>query len=67
VYQLWVIRGTTAPVPAGFLSAAGQTTAGEVARDVLAGPPPDALAVSLEPPGGSPSPTQVVLVGKLST
>ena len=28
--------------------------------------PPDALAVSLEPPGGSPSPTDVTLVGKLS-
>jgi anti-sigma-K factor RskA len=67
VYQLWVIRGATAPVPAGFLTVSGPTSGGELAREALAGPPPDALAVSLEPPGGSPSPTQVVLVGKLRT
>jgi anti-sigma-K factor RskA len=66
-YQLWVIRGTGAPQPAGFLApATGGTAAGEIDRRLLAGAPPDALAVSLEPEGGSPSPTEVVLVGRVS-
>jgi anti-sigma-K factor RskA len=66
-YQLWVIRGTAPPRPAGFLqlTAAG-TAAGEVDPGLLAGQPPDTLAVSLEPAGGSPAPTQVLLVGKLA-
>jgi anti-sigma-K factor RskA len=67
VYQLWVIRGSGAPAPAGFLvPLAGGAAAGEVDRSLLRGAPPDALAVSLEPAGGSPAPTQVVLVGRLA-
>jgi anti-sigma-K factor RskA len=69
-YQLWVIRGTAAPVPAGFLRfAAGNAAAasGQIDPALLTGAPPDALAVSLEPAGGSRSPTQVLLVGKLGT
>lgn len=65
-YQLWVIRGAAAPRPAGFLRVSGGTAAGEIDPAVLRGPPPDALAVSLEPAGGSAAPTQVLLVGKVS-
>jgi anti-sigma-K factor RskA len=65
-YQLWVIRGAGPPRPAGFLRPAGQASAGEIDPALLRGAPPDALAVSLEPAGGSPAPTQVVLVGKVS-
>jgi anti-sigma-K factor RskA len=66
-YQLWVIRGAEAPRPAGFLTqGAGLEAAGEVERSLLVGTPPDAIAVSLEPAGGSPSPTQVVLVGRVA-
>jgi len=63
--QLWIIRGKAAPVPAGFLRASGGVLVGEFDRAVLAAGPPDALAVSLEPAGGRPTPTQVVLVGLL--
>jgi anti-sigma-K factor RskA len=67
VYQLWVIRGAAPPRPAGFMQAsAGGTVAGEVDRALLREGPPDALAISLEPAGGSPSPTQVVLVGRVA-
>lgn len=67
VYQLWVIRGAAPPRPAGFMQeSAGATAAGEVDRALLREGPPDALAVSLEPAGGSPSPTQVVLVGRVA-
>lgn len=65
-YQLWVIRGTAPPQPAGFLRTTGRTAAGEVDPALLQGPLPDALAVSLEPAGGSPAPTQVLLVGKVT-
>ncbi len=64
-YQLWVIRGTGAPSPAGFLHPAGGLLLGQIDPALLAAPP-DALAVSLEPPGGSPAPTDVQLVGKLA-
>jgi anti-sigma-K factor RskA len=66
-YQLWVIRGTAPPAPAGFLQPGpGGVSAGEVDPAVVAGAPPDALAVSLEPAGGSPSPTQVLMVGRIA-
>jgi anti-sigma-K factor RskA len=65
-YQLWVIRGTAPPRPAGFLQPGpGGVSAGEVDPGVVAGAPPDALAVSLEPAGGSPTPTQVLMVGRI--
>jgi anti-sigma-K factor RskA len=65
-YQLWVIRGAGPPRPAGFLRVSGRAAAGEIDPALLRGPPPDALAVSLEPAGGSPAPTQVLMVGKVS-
>jgi anti-sigma-K factor RskA len=64
VYQLWVIRGAAAPVPAGFLRrAAGALHVGEIAPALLA-TAPDAFAVSLEPEGGSAAPTDVRLLGR---
>jgi len=41
--------------------------AGDVDPALLTGPPPDALAISLEPDGGSRAPTQVLLVEKVGT
>jgi anti-sigma-K factor RskA len=66
-YQLWVIRGTAPPSPAGFLRFRGGVASGDVDPALLAGAPPDALAVSLEPAGGSRAPTQVLLLGKVGT
>ena len=67
-FELWIIRGKEAPVPAGLLRA-GQSGAVLASIDprLLAGGA-DALAVSIEPTGGSPTgaPTgDVVLVGAL--
>ncbi|HEV8325447.1 MAG TPA: anti-sigma factor, partial [Myxococcota bacterium] len=72
-YQLWVIRGKAPPVPAGFLRVldggghGGGTgmAIGEIDPAVLGAGPADAFAVSLEPDGGSESPTEVLLVGAL--
>jgi anti-sigma-K factor RskA len=62
--QLWVIRGKAAPAPAGFLRVAeGGVLLGEIDPALLAAGTPDAIAVSLEPAGGRPTPTEVVLVG----
>jgi anti-sigma-K factor RskA len=66
-YQLWVLRGKEPPVPAGLLRVTGgQVVAGELERAALEGAQPDAVAVSIEPSGGSRSPTEVILVGKLA-
>ena len=67
-FELWIIRGKEAPVPAGLLRA-GQsgTVLASIDPQLLAGGA-DALAVSVEPAGGSPTgaPTgDVVLVGAL--
>ena len=67
-FELWIIRGKEAPVPAGLLRA-GQsgTVLASIDPRLLAGGA-DALAVSVEPQGGSPSgaPTgDIVLVGAL--
>ena len=67
-FQLWIIRGKDKPVPAGLLRA-GQsgTVLASIDPQLLAGGA-DALAVSIEPQGGSPTgaPTgDVVLVGAL--
>jgi anti-sigma-K factor RskA len=65
-YQLWVIHGSGAPEPAGFLRFAhGAVAVGDIDARLLA-TPPGALAVSLEPAGGQPTPTEVILVGKLA-
>jgi anti-sigma-K factor RskA len=67
VYELWAIRGGKTPEPAGLLRVAeGRPTAQPVA--II--PAPDgvaAFAVSIEPAGGSKSPTgPIVLVGKVT-
>ncbi len=65
-YQLWVIHGAEAPEPAGFLRFAhGAVAVGDIDPKLLA-TAPGALAVSLEPAGGRPTPTEVVLLGKLA-
>lgn len=65
-YQLWVIHGAGAPEPAGFLHFAhGAIAVGDIDPKLL-GSPPSALAVSLETAGGQPTPTEVVLLGRLS-
>ncbi|MDB4986473.1 MAG: hypothetical protein JWN04_1651 [Myxococcaceae bacterium] len=66
-YELWVIAAGPgqAPQPAGFLRfdpsgvAVGEFDAALLART------PAAFAVSLEPAGGRPTPTEVVLLAKL--
>lgn len=64
--QLWVIRGETPPVPAGFLHQQDREwMQGEIPTDVLRAGPPDAVAISLEPEGGRPNPSDILLTGKL--
>jgi anti-sigma-K factor RskA len=68
VYELWAIRGEAAPEPAGLIPVGADGTA---ARPVDRVPEPatvTAFAVSLEPAGGSPSPTgPIVLVGTVGS
>lgn len=67
-YELWVLRGTAAPIPAGFLRHRPSGLAiGEIDAEVLKQGGADALAVSQEPEGGRPSPTEVVMIGKLKS
>ncbi len=64
--ELWVIRGKDAPVPAGFLHRVdGGVAFGEIDREALKNGAPDAIAISLEPLGGRPTPTEVVMAGAL--
>jgi anti-sigma-K factor RskA len=65
-YELWFIRGDR-KIPAGLLR--GAVTGGLVAAidpTLLAGSSPDAVAITLEPVGGSPQPRgPILLVGKI--
>jgi hypothetical protein len=65
-YQLWTIRGKGAPQPAGLLHPGG---AGAVVAQLTAAAfgatAPDALAISIEPLGGSATPTEVAMVAGL--
>jgi anti-sigma-K factor RskA len=56
-YELWVIRSGT-PVPAGILKPGedGKAVA-EIDRSLLQSGRPDTFAVTVEPTGGSPTPT----------
>ncbi len=64
-FELWVVPGTGAPRPAGFLKARPDGTAiGEIDRRLLA-EGADTFAVSVEPTGGRPTPTTVILVAKV--
>jgi anti-sigma-K factor RskA len=65
-FELWVIAGKEAPKPAGFLRFdASGVALGEFDPTLLTGGKPGAFAISLEPAGGRPTPTEVVLLGKL--
>jgi hypothetical protein len=56
IYQLWFIAGKT-PVSAGLLAPPdGQGSLTSTVATPIDLPTPDALAVSIEPAGGSPSP-----------
>jgi anti-sigma-K factor RskA len=62
------VRGKDPPKAAGFLRQnEGGMLMGEIDPAALAPGPPDAFAVSLEPEGGSPSPTaeQILVLGKI--
>ncbi|MDB4972234.1 MAG: hypothetical protein JWN48_575, partial [Myxococcaceae bacterium] len=68
-YELWVIAQGPgqAPRPAGFLRFDPSGVAiGEFDATLLEGAAPAAFAISLEPAGGRPTPTEVVLLGKIS-
>lgn len=67
-FQLWVIRAAkgSEPIPAGLMhTRAGQVAIGQVDPTVLGGGPVGAIAMSLEPKGGSPTgkPTTVLMAG----
>ena len=66
-YELWAIRGDRPPEPAGLIPVA--PTPATAARVERIGKPSEvaAFAVSIEPEGGSTSPTgPIVLVGKVT-
>jgi len=63
-YELWAIRGTKAPEPAGLLAVADASGAAVHVAPIAQPGDVTAFAISIEPAGGSPSPTgPVVLVG----
>jgi anti-sigma-K factor RskA len=63
-YELWAIRGNNAPEPAGLLAVADASGAALHVAPIKAPSEVTAFAVSIEPAGGSPSPTgPVVLAG----
>ncbi len=67
VYELWALRASGPPEPLGLLDTAGHEI--YVARVSKLAKPSEvtAFAVSIEPPGGSPSPTgPIVLVGTVA-
>jgi anti-sigma-K factor RskA len=65
-YELWVIAAGEAPKPAGFMRFdESGVSIGEFDAALLQGKTPAALAISLEPTGGRPTPTEVVLIAKL--
>jgi anti-sigma-K factor RskA len=69
-FELWVIRGSNAPVPAGLMHQGEEgITVGEIGGNLLEGAPPDTFAVSREAKGGSATgkPSEAILmVGKLA-
>lgn len=66
VYQLWVIPQGQAPVNAGLLQPDAGGSASTFFEMPAGLPPPEVLAVTIEPAGGVPAPTgDKVLVGTL--
>jgi len=63
VYQLWAITGSS-PVSAGTFVASGSGDASVTSPVAADAPPPDAFGVTIEPTGGSATPTMpIVLIG----
>lgn len=66
VYQLWVVTKEPAPLSAGLLTPDSQGSVNETFNTPPTIPQPIALAVTIEPAGGVPSPTgEKYLIGTL--
>jgi anti-sigma-K factor RskA len=69
-FELWIIRGSEPPVPAGLMHQSDEgIMVGEIGGHLLQGNAPDAFAVSREAKGGSATgkPSEAILmVGKLA-
>jgi anti-sigma-K factor RskA len=66
VYELWVLRGDNPPEPAGLLTGAGRAVYVTQLAKVDRPGEVKAFAVSIEPAGGSKSPTgPIVMVGAM--
>lgn len=66
-YELWAIRGESAPEPAGLFTPQGTATSLRIAR-IVDPAQVTTFAVSIEPAGGSAQPSgPVVLVGAVGT
>jgi hypothetical protein len=66
VYELWALRGNAPPEPAGLLAVAGQSVYLTQVAKLERPTGVTAFAVSIEPKGGSKSPTgPIVLVGSV--
>jgi hypothetical protein len=66
VYELWAVRGSRAPEPAGLFAAETTPTVAHLPRLARPGEV-TAFAVSIEPAGGSPKPTgPIVLAGPVA-
>jgi anti-sigma-K factor RskA len=66
VYELWVLRGDNPPEPAGLLAGAGRAVYVTQLAKITHPGDVKAFAVSIEPAGGSKSPTgPIVMVGAL--
>ncbi len=67
VYELWALRGSAPPEPAGLFAAPATAATVRVPR-VPQATAVTAFAVSIEPEGGSPQPTgPIVLAGQVGT
>jgi anti-sigma-K factor RskA len=67
-YELWAIRGKKAPEPAGLITVADERGGALRVPNIARASEVTAFAVSIEPSGGSTSPTgPIVLVGAVSS
>ena len=67
IYELWAIRGEAPPEPAGVFAMGPELGATTPAKRVERPEEVTAFAVSIEPAGGSKTPTgPIVLVGRVA-
>ena len=67
MYELWAIRGQNPPEPAGLLAVVSEQAVATKVATVERPGEVTAFAVSVEPTGGSTSPTgPIVLVGPVT-